>query len=146
MNSKIKIIAIVLLIILVAVGAYCYHNHQKSENEIQRAKIGMMNMTIEVMNREIETAEESNYAKWNERIGILDFMLSNLEYNDSKELGDYDDVCDLIEKVSEIHSPGNKERKLLHRVQDIKFIRTVNNKEAKIKFNKSEDKTIIEKL
>ena len=103
-------------------------------------------MTIEVMNREVETAEESNYAKWNERIGILDFMLSNLEYNDSKELGDYDDVCDLIEKVSEIHSPGNKERKLLHRVQDIKFIRTVNNKEAKIKFNKSEDKTIIEKL
>ena len=146
MNSKIKIITIVLLIILIAVSVYCYHDHQKSENEIQRAKIGMMNMTIEVMNREIETAEESNYAKWNERIGILDFMLSNLEYNDSKELGDYDDVCDLIEKVSEIYSPGNKERKLLHRVKDIKFIRTVNNKEAKIKFNKSEDKTIIEKL
>ena len=146
MNSKIKIITIVLLIILVAVGAYCYHDQQKSKNEIQRAKIGMMNMTIEVMNREIETAEESNYVYWNERIGILDFMLSNLEYYDSKELGDYDDICGLIEKVSEIHSPSNKERKVLHGVKGIEFTRTVNNKEAKIKFNKSEDKTITEKL
>lgn len=75
----------------------------------------------------------------------MNLMLNNLEYYDSKEFRDYDDICDLIEKVSENHSLSNKEKEFLHIVKDIEFTQTVYNKEAKIKFKKSEDKTILEK-
>lgn len=47
----------------------------------------------------------------------MNLMLNNLEYYDSKEFRDYDDICDLIEKVSENHSLSNKEKEFLHIVK-----------------------------
>ncbi len=145
MNRRIRILLIALVTLLVMVGAYSYHTCQEYKNELDRAKIGMMNMTIEVMNSMIENAEENNYSNWNDNIGILDFMLSNLEYADSKDLGDYDAIASLIEKVSEMESPSDRDKESLKAIKKIRYTRTVNDREAKIFFRDPKDKEILQK-
>ena len=46
-------------------------------------------------------------------------MLNNLEYYDSKELGDYDDICDLIEKVSGSIHQATRIKKYAHDLKKV---------------------------
>lgn len=144
MKQKIILILSIIIIIIICFAGKFWYQNVKYQNTLKVSDFKRITMAVQEMQFNLKISKADGFKGWDSLAGEFDYILSNLESNYSKELGDYDDIRAIIHQVSLIKKPNKKDEDIINRVINMKFSVSTDEK-PKIVFKNQEDKKIIKK-
>lgn len=134
----------IIVVVLVCFTGKLWYQNIKYENALKVSDVKCITMALQEIQFSLKLSKTNGFKNWDKLVGEFDYILSNLESNYSKELGDYDDIRAIIHQISLIKKLDNKEEDIIDRIINMKFSISTDEK-PKIVFKNKSDKKIIKK-
>lgn len=120
-NSKLKGILLFLLVCAIIAMAYHWHGKNMKDRELRSRMVSEANTATALLGETIDAAEKTGYKAWKDHIGALEFLQKDFFGYEPRELGDYEDIYDMISFVSVLYDPDKQDKEFLHKLKDINF-------------------------